>query len=255
MQKKLRLFKLFLGLGCLSALDVQTSETMSLDEARKIFGVSESVSLKDLKSAYRRLAKEFHPDLGGSNVAFRQVNEAYEHLKNAQPKPISSTFNHYEKSSDYNTKFHDTESKANYKNYSQRSTYNTRTYYTHYSQPKPVKTLKFHVHVPSMIIFGTSLIAGASFYLYKKIQARKIEQARKKEQEEAVAALELKKSQSFKHSFNKRFSSAGAFVSNHKVATGLGLAAVAGLTYVAYNKGLFGKVAKQLNLKKTDLKK
>jgi hypothetical protein len=36
-----------------------------------------------LKAAYRRLAKETHPDRGGTAEAFRRVNEAYERLERA----------------------------------------------------------------------------------------------------------------------------------------------------------------------------
>jgi len=40
-------------------------------------GVSENVSADELKSAFRKLAKQHHPDMGGDQAKFQQINEAY----------------------------------------------------------------------------------------------------------------------------------------------------------------------------------
>lgn len=43
-----------------------------------ILGISEEATLGDIKSAYRRLAKEFHPDLSGRDSShFTDIQEAY----------------------------------------------------------------------------------------------------------------------------------------------------------------------------------
>jgi DnaJ-class molecular chaperone len=52
-----------------------------------ILGVSPSATADEIKSAYRRLAKEFHPDrYTGENKTFREIQEAYSVLGNARKR-------------------------------------------------------------------------------------------------------------------------------------------------------------------------
>lgn len=50
-------------------------------------GVTENCSQDDLKKAYRKLAKEHHPDAGGDGEKFKEVTEAYEILTGKRKPP------------------------------------------------------------------------------------------------------------------------------------------------------------------------
>ncbi len=58
----------------------------------RILGISERADISEIKSAYRRLAKKFHPDLNKSPDAqekFILVNEAYEFLIKVKSQPLA----------------------------------------------------------------------------------------------------------------------------------------------------------------------
>ena len=51
-----------------------------------ILGVNRDASDKDLKSAYKKLSMQHHPDRGGNEEQFKKVNEAYSTLKDPQKR-------------------------------------------------------------------------------------------------------------------------------------------------------------------------
>lgn len=64
----------------------------------EILGLKRGASSAEIKAAYRRLAQKYHPDKGGDQERFKEINEAYQVLSNPQKKAAydqfgSATFN------------------------------------------------------------------------------------------------------------------------------------------------------------------
>jgi molecular chaperone DnaJ len=61
----------------------------------EILGLSRGASEQDIKSAFRRLAKDCHPDRnGGDETKFKELNEAYEALRDPQKRAAYDQFGH-----------------------------------------------------------------------------------------------------------------------------------------------------------------
>jgi hypothetical protein len=54
---------------------------VSAAAASEVLGVDADADAEEIRRAYRRRVKETHPDLGGSEAAFRRVRRAYERLR------------------------------------------------------------------------------------------------------------------------------------------------------------------------------
>lgn len=52
----------------------------------QILGIDRAASADDIKAAYRKLAKKYHPDLGGDPDKFKEINEAHDILSNPDKK-------------------------------------------------------------------------------------------------------------------------------------------------------------------------
>ena len=51
-----------------------------------VLGVSQSATQDDIRKAYRKLAHKYHPDKGGDESKFKEVNEAYQILGNKEKR-------------------------------------------------------------------------------------------------------------------------------------------------------------------------
>jgi len=52
-----------------------------IEWARRVLNLPPLSSIKDLKSIYKNLQKEFHPDIVGDNEHIRDINKAYNIIK------------------------------------------------------------------------------------------------------------------------------------------------------------------------------
>ena len=55
----------------------------------QVLGIPENSSVDDAKKAYRKLAKEFHPDVNkdaNAEEKFKEISQAYEDVLNPKPQ-------------------------------------------------------------------------------------------------------------------------------------------------------------------------
>ena len=64
----------------------------------EVLGVSRDASEEEIKAAYRRLAKKYHPDSNEGNASaaehFKEVNEAYDVLSDEKKRKLYDQFGH-----------------------------------------------------------------------------------------------------------------------------------------------------------------
>lgn len=67
---------------------------MSKRDYYEVLGLTKGASQDEIKKAYRKLAKELHPDKGGDEDKFKEVSEAYEVLSDDDKKAKYDRFGH-----------------------------------------------------------------------------------------------------------------------------------------------------------------
>jgi molecular chaperone DnaJ len=63
----------------------------------EVLGVSRSATQDEIKKAFRRLARQYHPDINknpGAEAKFKEINEAYEVLSDTQKRATYDRFGH-----------------------------------------------------------------------------------------------------------------------------------------------------------------
>src|SRR3989442_4035338 len=77
----------------------ESESTMGKRDYYEVLGVPRTAGPDDIKKAYRRLAKEYHPDMakGDKKVAeerFKELSEAYEVLADGEKRKVYDTYGH-----------------------------------------------------------------------------------------------------------------------------------------------------------------
>lgn len=67
---------------------------MSKRDYYDVLGIKKGASSDEIKKAYRKLAKEYHPDKGGDEQKFKEISEAYETLSDSNKKANYDQFGH-----------------------------------------------------------------------------------------------------------------------------------------------------------------
>jgi len=60
-----------------------------------LLGVKKNASADEIKKAFRRLARKHHPDTGGDEEKFKEINEAYEVLSDADKRKQYDQYGQY----------------------------------------------------------------------------------------------------------------------------------------------------------------
>ncbi len=52
----------------------------------EVLGIAKTANQDEIKKAFHKLAHKYHPDKGGDEKKFKEINEAYQVLSNAEKR-------------------------------------------------------------------------------------------------------------------------------------------------------------------------
>jgi DnaJ-class molecular chaperone len=61
---------------------------MNNENFYEVLGVTETATQDEIKKAYRKLAKENHPDAGGNEEVFKKISVAYDTIGDEQKTTV-----------------------------------------------------------------------------------------------------------------------------------------------------------------------
>ena len=67
---------------------------MTKRDCYDVLGIKKNATDKEIKSAYRKLAKKYHPDAKRAEEKFKELSEAYDILKNPEKRKLYDRFGH-----------------------------------------------------------------------------------------------------------------------------------------------------------------
>src|ERR1700752_5385962 len=108
---------------------------MSLPDYYKILQVPPTATSAEIKTAYRRLAKLFHPDKNSGNPAaeekFKQIKDAYENLINPLRRRKYDDRRNHSLKTNHAAEFHKKAARKNY-NFTEEEAKRRKYYQQHY---------------------------------------------------------------------------------------------------------------------------
>ena len=131
-----------------------------------ILGVSENAGIEEIKEAFRRKAKEFHPDLNkakDANERFIDINEAYTYLMNLHSKSAIRTGTQSEQDEYYRRWVERERQRAR-----ARAAKNARMRFEEFKRSSIYKTTSRLSHLLDyfLLFLGIFIIIAAGFGLY-----------------------------------------------------------------------------------------